>query len=206
VAARNQRRGELLTPLVKGWSTELGVELCSLGVQIHGGMGFIEETGAAQFLRDARITPIYEGTTAIQANDLIGRKTARDGGQGMRELISDMRDTQAQLESADHVDLKAIAKRFTPALDAAEAATEWLLGQNEFLMMHGRLAGGWMSARLALAATQAAQEDEADQAWLAARITLARFYAERNLPLVEAAQTIVCEGAESTVALEVAQF
>ncbi len=216
VAARHQRRGELLTPMVKGWSTELGVELCSLGVQIHGGMGFIEETGAAQFLRDARITPIYEGTTAIQANDLIGRKTARDGGQAMRELIADMRKTQAELDTSDQVELKAVAKRFAPALDAAEAATDWLIGQNdatlpsatsvEYLMMQGRLAGGWMSARIALAAWKAAQEDDADQAWLAARITLARFYAERNLPLVEAGQTIVSEGAESTVALEVAQL
>ena len=92
--ARFQRRGELLTPIVKGWSTEVGVELCSLGVQIHGGMGFIEETGAAQHLRDCRITPIYEGTTGIQANDLLGRKTLHDGGQGVEELLVDMRNTQ----------------------------------------------------------------------------------------------------------------
>lgn len=216
IAAFNQRRGELLTPLVKGWSTELGVELCSMGVQIHGGMGFIEETGAAQFLRDARITPIYEGTTAIQANDLIGRKTSRDGGQGMRELIANMRSTAAELDASEHADIKAISRRFTLALDAGEAATEWLLGQNdatlpsaisvEFLMLHGRLAGGWMSARTALEAAKAQQEADADQAWLSARITLARYFAERNLPLVEAGHTIVIESAESTVALEVAQL
>jgi len=158
----SQRRGELLTPLVKGWSTELGVELCSLGVQIHGGMGFIEETGAAQHLRDARIAPIYEGTTAIQANDLIGRKTARDGGQGLGELMSDMQAVLAELHAADDVNLKAVAARMGPAVEAAMAANEWLLGQNdptlpsatsvEFLMMHGRLAGGWVLARAALAA------------------------------------------------------
>jgi len=107
-----QRRGELLTPLVKGWSTEMGVELCSLGVQVHGGMGFIEETGAAQFLRDSRIAPIYEGTTAIQANDLIGRKTARDGGKGMNELLSDMRQTLEELNKHDDVNLAAFVKRF----------------------------------------------------------------------------------------------
>ena len=210
------RRGELLTPLVKGWSTEMGVELCSLGVQVHGGMGFIEETGAAQFLRDARITPIYEGTTAIQANDLIGRKTARDGGKGMSELLADMNETLALLKQADHLDMKAISKRFEPAIASAEKATQWLLGQNdatlpsatsvEFLMMQGRLAGGWMLARSALAALELKQHDGADNDYLDAKIMLARYYAERMLPLVESSETIVVEGAESTIGLDVAQL
>jgi len=213
---RMQRRGELLTPLVKGWSTEMGVELCSLGVQVHGGMGFIEETGAAQYLRDARIAPIYEGTTAIQANDLIGRKTARDGGKGMSELIQDMRGTLDELNKVDHLDTKAIARRLQPAIDAGESATQWLLGQNdatlpsatsvEFLMMQGRLAGGWMIARSALAAVKLKQLDDADHAYLDAKITLARYYAERMLPLVESSLTIVVEGAESTIALDAAQL
>ena len=213
---RWQRRGELLTPLVKGWSTELGVELCSLGVQVHGGMGYIEETGAAQFLRDARIAPIYEGTTAIQANDLIGRKGARDGGEGLAELASDVRGTLDALEATDHLDCRAIARRLRPALEAAEAATTWLLGQNdatlpsassvEYLMMQGRLAGGWMMARAALAAVRAKDEDGADAAWLDAKLTLARYYAERTLPLVEAGRTIVVDSAESTVALDAAQL
>jgi len=216
VRERMRRRGELLTPLVKGWSTELGVELCSLGVQVHGGMGFIEETGAAQFLRDARIAPIYEGTTAIQANDLIGRKTARDGGRGMGELMADMRATLAELDASERVELRAVSKRFAPAIDAAEAATEWLLGQNdptlpaatsvEYLMMMGRLAGGWMMARQALAAVALKDEADSDADWLDAKIALARYYAERMLPLVESSRTIVVEGADSTVALEVAQL
>ncbi|MBX2824613.1 MAG: acyl-CoA dehydrogenase, partial [Gammaproteobacteria bacterium] len=121
----HQRRGELLTPLVKGWSTENGVELCSLGIQVHGGMGFIEETGAAQYLRDARITPIYEGTTAIQANDLIGRKTARDGGQGMSELLADIEATQQELEKSNQPDLQIIANQLGEAVAAAKEATEW---------------------------------------------------------------------------------
>ena len=216
VREKMQRRGELLTPLVKGWSTEMGVELCSLGVQVHGGMGFIEETGAAQFLRDARITPIYEGTTAIQANDLIGRKTTRDGGKGMNELLADMKETLALLKQADHLDMKAISKRFEPAVASAENATQWLLGQNdatlpsatsvEFLMMQGRLAGGWMLARSALAALELKQQDGADNDYLDAKIMLARYYAERMLPLVEASETIVVEGAESTIGLDVAQL
>ncbi|MFK7852966.1 MAG: acyl-CoA dehydrogenase [Granulosicoccus sp.] len=216
VRERMLRRGELLTPLVKGWSTEMGVELCSLGVQVHGGMGFIEETGAAQFLRDARIAPIYEGTTAIQANDLIGRKTSRDGGQGMSELMQDMQETLDELNKHDHLDMKAIAKRFEPAIAAGDLATQWLLGQNdatmpsatsvEYLMMQGRLAGGWMIARSALAAFRLKQLDEADHAYLDAKITLARYYAERMLPLVESSATIVVEGAESTIALDAAQL
>ena len=213
---RMQRRGELLTPLVKGWSTEMGVELCSLGVQVHGGMGFIEETGAAQFLRDARITPIYEGTTAIQANDLIGRKTARDGGQGISELVADMQKTLNELQKADHLDMKAVSKRFEPAIKSAERATQWLLGQNdatlpsatsvEFLMMMGRLTGGWMITRSALAALQLKQQDGADHAYLDAKITLARYYAERVLPLVESSETIVLESAESTIGLDAAML
>jgi acyl-CoA dehydrogenase len=216
VRAFNLRRGELLTPLVKGWSTEIGVELCSLGVQVHGGMGFIEETGAAQHLRDSRIAPIYEGTTAIQANDLIGRKTARDNGQGMHELLSDMQDTLKELQQSGHPDLKAIGKRFEPAVAAADDSTQWLLAQNdptlpsatsvEYLMMLGRLAGGWMSARGALVAAQLKEEDGADADYFDARITLARYYAERFLPLVESSKTIVTEGAESTVSLSVAQL
>jgi len=213
---RQRRRGELLTPLVKGWSTELGVELCSLGVQVHGGMGYIEETGAAQFLRDARIAPIYEGTTAIQANDLIGRKTARDGGEALRELLSDMQGTLDELDAADHLDLKAVAKRLRPALAATEATVDWLLRQNdptlpaagsvEFLMMLGRLSGGWMIARQALAARAAQSEADADTAWLDAKLTLARYYAERMLPLVESARTIITDGAESTISLDAARF
>lgn len=212
----NQRRGELLTPLVKGWSTETGVELCSLGVQVHGGMGFIEETGAAQVLRDARITPIYEGTTAIQANDLIGRKTARDGGQGMGELMNDVSATLKEMQSADHPDLMAIATRLERSIAAAGAANDWLLGQNdathpaatsvEFLMMHGRLAGAWMMARGALAAVRLKQDKDANQQFLDARIAMARYYADRILPLVDSSSIIVTEGAESTVSLDVEQL
>jgi alkylation response protein AidB-like acyl-CoA dehydrogenase len=213
---RHQRRGELLTPLVKGWSTEVGVELCSLGVQVHGGMGFIEETGAAQHLRDARIAPIYEGTTAIQANDLIGRKAARDGGQGLSELFADMNATLSELEKSDDVNVKAMAKRFSVALRSSEEATQWLLGQNdatlpaatsvEFLMMQGRMAGGWMIARSALAAVKEKAIDGADLPFLDAKIMLARYYAERMLPLVESSSTVVMQSAESTIAVATDQL
>ena len=210
------RRGELLTPLVKGWSTEFGVELCSLGVQVHGGMGFIEETGAAQYYRDARITPIYEGTTAIQANDLIGRKTARDGGQGMQELLNDMRATQAELEKSNQQALQRIAANFGPAIDAAEEATKWLLeqenpamqasGSGDYLMLNGRLAGGWMMARMALAATAQLNDADADQAYAEARIAMAQHFAEHQLPLVPTGKSIMTEGAASSLAVAVDQL
>lgn len=216
VRAYQMRRGELLTPLVKGWSTELGVELCSLGVQIHGGMGFVEETGAAQFLRDSRITPIYEGTTAIQANDLIGRKTARDGGQGMSELLADIAATQQELEKSNQGELQSIAALLADALTAATDATEWLLAQTdqakaaassvEYLMLNGRLVGGWVMARMALAANKMLGEADADQEYAQARITLAKYYAEHVLPTVRASRAVIVDGSDSAIALPVSQL
>lgn len=209
--AANLKRGELLTPLVKGWSTETGVNLCSLGVQVHGGMGFIEETGAAQYLRDARITPIYEGTTGIQANDLIGRKTLRDKGEGMLALYEDIDATLADLRQSNQPQLQAIGASLESALVAAREATEWLLSQTdpvagasgavEYLMLHGRLAGGWMLSRAALAASQALNQPEADKDYLEDRIAVARFYAERELPLVAASRTAMVAGADSMVSI-----
>lgn len=212
----HMRRGELLTPLVKGWSTEYGVDLCSMGVQIHGGMGFVEETGAAQYLRDARITPIYEGTTAIQANDLIGRKTARDGGQGMAELLADMRLTLAELEKSNQRDLQVIAGRFGPAIEAVEETTEWMLAQEnaalpaagsvDYLMMSGRLAGGWLMARSALAANAMSGDDSADKDYAESIVGLSRYFAEHELPLVNAARHVVIDGSESTISVAVNQL
>ncbi len=203
------RRGELLTPLVKGWSTEFGQILCSSGVQIHGGMGFVEETGAAQYLRDARITTIYEGTTAIQANDLIGRKTARDGGQGMAELIADIRTTIEELGKSNRVELQVIGRNLTEAVDALEETTEWMLKQEnpvlpaagsvDYLMMGGRTVGGWLMARSALAATGITDDTE----FAETQIALARFFAEHELPIVESGRKLVIEGGESTVAVPV---
>jgi len=167
-------------------------------------------------LRDSRITPIYEGTTAIQANDLIGRKTARDGGKGLGELMADMKKVLEELNAADDVNLKAVATRMAPAIAAAEAANEWLLGQNdpsqpsatsvEFLMMHGRLAGGWMMARAGLAAVAEKKNPDADVAYMDAKTLLARYYAERMMPLVESGKTIIIEGADSTIGLDIAQL
>ena len=185
--ARFQRRGELLTPIVKGWSTEIGVELCSLGVQIHGGMGFIEETGAAQHLRDCRITPIYEGTTGIQANDLLGRKTQYDGGKGVDELLEDMRLTHESLGSADvaaalkakaalgdtiemiaSVSQKLLAEK-NPAVAASAAA--------DYLMMMGYATGSWAMSRVVLASQKSDDEEFAKL-----QIAVASFYFDKIAP------------------------
>ena len=124
--AKAARRGDLLTPIVKGWSTETGQTLASLGVQIHGGMGFVEETGAAQYLRDARITTIYEGTTGIQAGDLVGRKTLRDGGAAMREMIEDMRATVEALAGTAGAAAQ-IRDALAEGINDLEAVLDWLL-------------------------------------------------------------------------------
>src|SRR3954451_23151475 len=153
---RAQRRADLLIPVVKAWCTDLGVEVASTGVQVHGGMGYIEETGAAQYLRDARIAPIYEGTNGIQANDLVGRKLGRDRGEAARELIAEMRATMAELGGLD-----GIRAPLETAIAALEQATEYLVGAEPalaaagsapYLQLFGTVAGGWLMARLALAA------------------------------------------------------
>ncbi|MCC5869947.1 MAG: acyl-CoA dehydrogenase, partial [Gammaproteobacteria bacterium] len=155
--ARHQARIDLLTPVVKGWSTELGQEMTSLAVQVHGGMGYVEETGVAQFLRDARITTIYEGTTGIQANDLAGRKVLRDGGRAMADLVSDMRATVPSLKEAGSHHA-VMAARLDEGIDALEQATAWLLEHGNrdphamgsagvnLMMLTGTVVGGWLLA------------------------------------------------------------
>jgi acyl-CoA dehydrogenase len=157
---RFDRRGALLTPIVKGWSTELGVDICSLGVQVHGGMGFVEETGAAQYLRDVRITPIYEGTTGIQANDLLGRKTQYDGGRGIEELLVDMKSTLAALTASDELSARAAAS-LKQGIEMIESTVAHLLAQEtpemaaaaayDYLMLMGYCCGSWAMARSVLA-------------------------------------------------------
>ena len=161
---RAQRRADLLIPVVKAWCTDLGVEIASTGIQVHGGMGYIEETGAAQYLRDARIAPIYEGTNGIQANDLVGRKLARDSGEAARELIAEMRRVLAEL--GGRPSWRPIARGSPRRLAALETATAYLVeadpahaaaGSAPYLTLFGTVLGGWLMARLALAAEQGAR-------------------------------------------------
>lgn len=211
VRARNKAVYEYLVPVVKGFSTETSVEVASLGVQVHGGMGFIEETGAAQFYRDARILPIYEGTTAIQANDFVGRKILRDGGAVARALIKEMRATAAQLGTAvtqagPNADgLALIARRLTAAIAAYENATQFVLanakespravflGSVPYLMMAGVVNAGWQLARAAMICSQRADAGEGAE-FYTQKLATSVFYAAHILPRAEALSLGVLEG------------
>jgi 3-(methylthio)propanoyl-CoA dehydrogenase len=198
-------RGELLTPIVKGWCTETGNEIASLGVQVHGGMGFIEETGAAQYLRDARITTIYEGTTGIQANDLIGRKIGRDGGAAMRALIAEMSRDLEQLTQQPST--AALRGSGLEAVDALRRATDALLKMLAsepalaqavavpYLKLCGYVIGGWLLVRSG--ALAAAHASGPDREFYAAKLQTARFYAGQILPLANALARVVESGASS---------
>jgi alkylation response protein AidB-like acyl-CoA dehydrogenase len=193
-ARKTQDRVDLLIPIVKAWFTDLGNEIASVGVQIHGGMGFIEETGAAQHLRDARILPIYEGTNGIQARDLVGRKVAKDGGETMLALVADMRATAEEMKAAPGDDLAAIRASLLAAADALEDATQWvaqsvkaelvnaLAGSVPFLRLAGTALGGWLLAKSALVAQGKLASRDGDPAFLEAKLITARFYAEVILP------------------------
>ena len=193
-ARRIQNRVDLLIPIVKAWFTDLGNEIASTGVQIHGGMGFVEETGAAQHLRDARILPIYEGTNGIQARDLVGRKVAKDGGETMLALVAEMRATAEEMKAAPGDDLEAIRTGLEAAADALEDATKWvaqsvkaelvsaLAGSVPFLRLAGTALGGWLLARGALVAQTRLGQRDGDPAFLEAKLVTARFYAEVILP------------------------
>jgi 3-(methylthio)propanoyl-CoA dehydrogenase len=214
---RRQARVDLLIPVLKGWCTELGVEIASIGIQVHGGMGFIEETGACQYLRDARIAPIYEGTSGIQAADLVGRKLAGDNGLSMKALISEMRDVEERLSTANRAEFLAIRARLTSAIDALEQATEWMLrtigaepvsamaASFNYMMLTGYACGGWQMARAALAAHAGSAGDEDDD-FRRAKITTATFYAEQILPKAAALLPVVTSGDSHAAALRDEDF
>jgi acyl-CoA dehydrogenase len=210
---RHQAFADLMIPVVKGWCTENAVDIASLGIQVHGGVGFIEETGAAQYLRDARITPIYEGTTAIQANDLIGRKLSRDGGSAAQRVIADMR-MAAKFLAADG-ELKVLAPAFSAAIGALEEAVRYVVenypkdiravsvGAVPMLKLFGIVAGGWQLLRSAAIAQErlgAAGQSEADAGFYKAKISSARFYADYLLPQATAFAHAIVRGAAGALA------
>jgi 3-(methylthio)propanoyl-CoA dehydrogenase len=209
---------EYLVPIVKGWSTEMSIDVTSLGVQIHGGMGFIEETGAAQYYRDARILPIYEGTTAIQANDLVGRKTVRDQGAVALGLIAQMRKTIAQLESQTSGDLAAMRNQLAAGAVALEQVVQYVVantksdikavfaGSVPYLKMAGMVLCGWQMVRAAHAAHVQLQDGTDDRDFCTAKIATARFYCDSILPQAIALRGSICEGSGSVLALTNEQF
>ena len=207
---RHQAFVELMIPIVKGWGTEIAQEVTYLGVQVHGGMGFIEETGAAQDYRDARITTIYEGTTAIQANDLIGRKTARDGGEivGLATALSaDANGAQVpignELQSAAAA-LKSAVDWVVPAYGKASRAAH--AASVPYLRLWGLVAGGWQLARGAQVAARLLAENKGDASFYRGKVATARFYAECLLPQAAALARAITLGSESVLALSDEQF
>jgi len=203
-------RVELLTPVVKGWCTDLGCEIASLGVQVHGGMGFIEETGAAQHMRDARIAPIYEGTNGIQAMDLVGRKLTNQGGAPLKALLAEMRATEAALTG----DLTDLRSALTDGVDALEQASTWLVtngngkpntlgaAASPYLRLFGVVTGGWLMARSALAAARLLASGDANKPFLQAKIATARFYTTQILPQAAGLLGPITAGAETLFAIE----
>jgi acyl-CoA dehydrogenase len=206
---------EFLVPIVKGFSTEMSIEVASLGVQVHGGMGFIEETGAAQHYRDARILTIYEGTTAIQANDLIGRKTVRDGGATAKVFMQKIAETETALAASGSADAKAVLKQLTVGRTAFEEAVAYIVanaksdakavyaGSFAYLRLSGLVLGGWQMARSLLVAERLR---DSDPAFYGAKIATARFFAEHLLPQAGALAISIIESGHSTNSLEVEQF
>ncbi|WP_201462579.1 acyl-CoA dehydrogenase [Brevundimonas aurantiaca] len=204
---RWKAREDLFTPIAKAWSTDVGCEVASLGVQVHGGMGFIEETGAAQYYRDARIAPIYEGTNGIQAMDLVGRKLSMDGGEAAKALIADMKTTLADLSG---LYAGKPVERFATAVEAVEDATLWLLDRkadpdaaadvlaaaDAYLKLLGDVIGGWMLAKGALAAKARLDAADGDPVWLQGKLDLYELYAANVLGHVSSRLAAVGQGGD----------
>ena len=211
---RNQAFVDLLTPVSKAWCTDLGVEIASLGVQIHGGMGFVEETGAAQHYRDARIAPIYEGTNGIQALDLLGRKLLRDKGAVARGFVEEMRQSLNDLGGTAGDDARAVRTSLERGLDSLSSVTGWLLeaagrdireaavGASPYLRLFGTVAGGWLMGRAAVAAARKLGRANGDAGFLEAKLKTARFYADNVLPQAGALAASVTEGGSATLSID----
>ncbi len=213
---RHQARADLLTPIVKGWSTEIAQEVAALGVQVHGGMGFIEETGAAQFLRDARITTIYEGTNGIQAMDLVGRKLLRDDGRALNELLDEMQALDAQLADAGAA-VASIRQALAAGVRAVRDSSRFILEGNakdenlagaaafNFLMLLGAVCGGWQMARAAVVAARGSSP-AAEAHFLRTKLATARFFADQIMPRAQAHALAISAGSASIMDFEEEDF
>ena len=217
VRAENQTFYEFMVPLVKAYSTEMSIEVASLGVQVHGGMGFIEETGAAQYMRDSKILTIYEGTTAIQANDFVGRKTARDGGTTARAIVARIEATEQALAASPNKDAQAFAKRLTAARLAFLDAVGFIAGSAKsgpnaafagsvpYLMLAGNLVSGWQLGRALLVAVDRLAAG-GDVSFMTAKIATARFYGDHILSKAQGVRDSIVDGAEGTLAMPLEAF
>ena len=206
-----------MVPLIKGLSTEMSLDVASLGVQVHGGMGYIEETGAAQYLRDAKILTIYEGTTAIQANDLVGRKTARDGGQGARAMAALVEQTEGLLKARASAACKSMARRLAAGRQAFVDAVDFIAGASRsnpnaayagsvpYLMLAGTVMAGWQMARALIAAEDRLAEG-VDADFMRAKIATCHFYAEHILNKVPGLRDSIVDGSDAVTAMPLEAF
>ncbi|MES2074813.1 MAG: acyl-CoA dehydrogenase [Pseudomonadota bacterium] len=218
VRAANLAVYEYLVPVIKGWSTEMSQDVTRDGVQVHGGMGFIEETGAAQHYRDSKILTIYEGTTAIQANDLVGRKTVRDGGAVAKGIIAQVRATEAQLAALPGADFKAVLAQLSAGSKDLEAVVEYVAnnmksdikgvfaGSVLYLKLAGIVLGGWQMARAAIIAQQKLDANEGDASFYQAKIATARFFADHILSQASGLRIAIIDGSAGVLALTEDQF
>lgn len=209
---------DLMIPVVKGWSTETSVQVTSLGIQVHGGMGFVEETGAAQHWRDSRITPIYEGTTGIQAGDLVSRKIARDAGAAALELVDVMIAVQSELAAAKDSTLTRIAARLGASVNSLRSCIAFIVAQRSgdpraaasaavpFLELLGIVTGGWQMARAALIASQRRAQGTGNSEFHAAKILTALFYADHVLTQSASLADIVINGSDAILQFPDHQF
>ncbi|WP_455556588.1 acyl-CoA dehydrogenase C-terminal domain-containing protein [Comamonas sp.] len=208
---------EFMVPLVKGYSTEMSLEVTSLGVQVHGGMGFIEETGAAQYYRDAKILTIYEGTTAIQANDLVGRKTARDGGENAKAIAAQIATTETELRASGTAAAQSMAERLQAAREAFLEVVDFVAGKAKaspnavyagsvpYLMLTGNLVAGWQMGRALLVAQDKVAKGE-DVEFMQAKVVTAQFYAEHILSRTASLRDSILMGGDSACALALDAF
>ena len=213
----NQAFYEFMVPLIKGYSTEMSLTVTSLGVQVHGGMGYIEETGAAQYYRDAKILTIYEGTTAIQSNDLVGRKTARDGGQTAKGIAGQIETTEAELTASGSANALAVAKRLKAARLAFLDVVDFVAGNTKaspnavfagsvpYLMLAGNVMSGWQMARALLVAEKAVAAGT-DVPFMQAKVTTARFYADHILSQAPGVRDSIVDGADSVIGMALDAF
>jgi 3-(methylthio)propanoyl-CoA dehydrogenase len=216
VKKQSQAFVDLMIPIVKGWSTETGIEIASLGVQVHGGMGFVEETGAAQYLRDARITTIYEGTTGIQAMDLVGRKIAREGGATAKAWLGELKAFDAELARSGNADIQSLRAQLAAGAQAFGDCVQFIVAEKNpltafagavpFLKLAGIVAGGWQMARAALISDQKLARRDGDSAFLKAKIATARFYGDHVLVQAPGLRDTVVKGSAGVMALGEDQF
>jgi 3-(methylsulfanyl)propanoyl-CoA dehydrogenase len=212
---RHQAFVDLMIPVVKGWCTETGIEVASLGVQVHGGMGFVEETGAAQYLRDARITTIYEGTTGIQAMDLVGRKIAREGGASARAWLGELKACDAELARSSNPDVQSLRRQLAAGAQALAECVQFIVAEKNphaafagavpFLKLAGIVAGGWQMARAALAADSLSSRS-GDASFYQAKVATARFYGDHVLVQAPGLRDTVVQGGAAVMALSDEQF